>query len=192
MDLRCFIALEIPRDIKASLSFMLDRLKKSGADIKWLADDNIHLTLKFLGNTEDALIEPLKKSLSKKISFYNQFYITITGTGSFPDKRHPRVIWAGIQEPSLLKRLQKEVEDVTAELGFPAEKKEFSPHLTLGRVRSQRRVVEALKILDEFATYKFGEAEINSIVLMKSELKPGGAQHTCLAEIFFNRRSNVR
>ena len=191
MDLRCFIALEIPHNIKAALSDMLDRLKESGADVKWLSDHNIHLTLKFLGNTDDSLIKPLKESLYKKISFYDQFYITIAGTGSFPDKRHPSVIWAGIEESTLLKKLRKDVEDVTAELGFPAEKKIFSPHLTLGRIRSQRRVNDAIKILDEFGTYRFGDAEINSIVLMKSELKPGGAEHSCLAEIPFNRRTDV-
>jgi len=129
MDLRCFIALELPSDIKASLSGLLYRLKKSGADLKCLSDDNIHLTLKFLGNTGDSLIEPLKESLCKKMSFYNQFYITIAGTGCFPDKRHPRVIWAEIEKSASLVRLQKDVEGITAELGFPADKKEFSPHL---------------------------------------------------------------
>lgn len=192
MDLRCFIALELPHDIKTSLSGLLDRLKQSDADVKWLSDNNIHLTLKFLGNTDDSLIELLKGSLCKKMSFYDQFYITIAGTGCFPDKRHPRVLWTGIEESMPLMRLQRDVEDVTAELGFSAEKKEFSPHLTLGRVRSQRKVSEALKILDEFGTYNFGKAEIKSIVLMKSELKPGGAEHTCLAEIPFNRRTDVK
>lgn len=192
MELRCFIALELPRDIKTSLSCLLDRLKKSDSDVKWLSDDNIHLTLKFLGNTNDSLIEPLKGYLCKKISFYDQFYITIAGTGYFPDKRRPRVFWAGIEESPPLMRLQRDVEEVTAGLGFTADKKEFSPHLTLGRVRSQRRVAEALNILDEFGTYNFGDAEINSIVLIKSELKPGGAEHTCLAEIPFNRRTDVK
>jgi RNA 2',3'-cyclic 3'-phosphodiesterase len=192
MDLRCFIALEIPSNIKASLADVLDRLKKSGADIKWLSDNNIHLTLKFLGNTDDTLIVLLKEALCKKISFYDRFYITITGTGCFPDKRHPRVIWAGIEESKILERLQKDIEDITTESGFTADKKKFSPHLTLGRVRSQRRSAEAIKILDEFKTHRFGDAEINSIVLMKSELTPGGARHTCLAEIPFNRRTDVK
>jgi 2'-5' RNA ligase len=192
MDLRCFIAIEIPDGIKKSIGQAVDNLRKSGADVKWMPDENIHITLKFLGSTEDTLIDKIKDALAEKISTYSPFSITINGTGHFPPGRHPRVIWVGVEDSGVLAGLQKDIDTVMIKFGYPEENRPFTGHLTVGRVRSDKRMTEMLKKLDEFHTISFGELLIKGITLMKSELKPGGARYYSLAEIPFGGRHNVK
>jgi len=190
MDLRCFISIKIPDVLKKSIGNMIDDLRKSGADVKWVSDENIHITLKFLGSTEESLVDRIREALSKKMSPYSSFSITLRGAGYFPPGRHPRVIWIGIEDPGVLVDLWKDIETEMTKFGYPEESRPFSPHLTIGRVRSDKRMMEMLKRLDEFRTAGFGELEIKGITLMKSELKPAGAQHYSLAEIPFGGRNN--
>ncbi|MEW6109799.1 MAG: RNA 2',3'-cyclic phosphodiesterase [Nitrospirota bacterium] len=191
MGIRCFICIEFPESVKQSIGDVIDILRKSGADIRWVSPENIHLTLKFLGQTDESLITPIKDSLHKKVLPYGSFYIKISGVGYFPDSKRPRVIWAGVEESELLKKLSRDIEEEMLKFGYENEKKAFSPHLTIGRVRSQKRIAEVLKRLDEFSKSDFGNIEINNIILMKSELKPAGAQYYRLAEIPFGRRNDV-
>ncbi len=192
MDLRCFIAIEIPPSVKESVAKIINTLRKFDTDIKWVSSENIHITLKFLGQTDESLINPIKDSLIKKLLPYNSFYIRIYGTGCFPGAKHPRVIWVGIEEAEFLKKLQKDIEDEMVKFGFPSEKRSYSPHLTIGRVRSQNRIQEFTRILNEFRTHSFGNFEVKNITLMESKLKPEGAQYYRLAEIPFGGRNNVK
>ena len=189
MDLRCFIAINIPEPIKQSIGDIMEIFKKTGADVKWVPYMNIHITLRFLGSTKESLIETIKDTLHKKLLPYNPFYIKISGIGCFPDTRHPKVIWVGIEDSDFIINLQKDVEDEMVKFGYPSEKRAFSPHLTIGRARSQKRMPEMLKKLNEFSTLTFENMEINGITLMKSELNPAGANYYTLAEIPFGRRN---
>lgn len=191
MALRCFISAEFPESLKQDISAAADALKKSGADIKWVSPESLHITLKFLGHTEESIVQEIITVLQKKIAPYNPFYIKIAGIGCFPEKRHPKIIWVGVEDSALLRRLQEDVEEEMAGLGYPREKRAFSPHLTIGRVRSQRRITEILKRLEEFRTLSFGTMEINKVSLMKSELKPAGAEYSAVAEISLSRRNDV-
>lgn len=191
MALRCFISVELPSAIKQDVSAVANALRKSDADIKWITPENLHITLKFLGNTEESLVPDIIVLLRKKLSPYPPFYIRITGAGCFPDKRHPKILWAGVEDSDSLQSLQEAIEDAMAGLGYPREKKAFSPHLTLGRVRSQKRINDVLRRLEEFREVSFGAVEITSVSLMKSELKPAGAAYSTLAEIPFVRRNDV-
>lgn len=190
MDLRCFISIEIPDAVKNSIENVIDSLRKSGADVKWVSNKNIHITLKFLGSTDESLIDAIREALAKKISAYSPFSLALSGTGYFPSGRHPRVIWIGIEDPGVLADLQKDIDKEMMRFGYPEEIRPFSPHLTIGRVRSDKRMTEMLKRIDEFRTAGFGELEIKGITLMKSELKPAGAQYYSLAEIPFGGRNN--
>jgi RNA 2',3'-cyclic 3'-phosphodiesterase len=185
MDLRCFIAVEIPDMIKKTIGDVINALRKAGADVKWVSHENIHITLKFLGSTDESLIGAIRASLIQKMASYSSFVCRISGTGYFPAGRYPKVIWIGVEQPGDMFGLQKDVEKEMIEFGFPEEDRPFSPHLTIGRVRSEKRTEELLKIIDEFRTVGFGELEIKGITLMKSELKPVGAQYYSLAEIPF-------
>jgi 2'-5' RNA ligase len=183
MALRCFIAVTLPAPLKQSVGKMMKSLRETGADVRWVPEENLHLTLKFLGATGEEQMEGITGALRKKISPHPPFYITIGGVGCFPGGRHPRVIWVGIQEYGPLEDIYRAVEDVMTQFGYPPEDRPFSPHLTIGRVRSGKRLAEALKRLDEFRAVVFDEFEVKGVTLMKSELKPGGAEYSSLAEI---------
>jgi 2'-5' RNA ligase len=191
MDLRCFIAVRIPVPVRKAVGEVIEALRKSGADVKWVAEENIHVTLKFLGSTDEANIAGINEALSRGVSAYRPFSIRIAGTGYFPAGRRPRVIWIGIDDAGALPDLQRDVEREMQTFGYEEEKRPFSPHLTIGRVRSDKRMTEMLKRLDAFKETGFGEMEIREITLMKSELRPAGAEYSSLAEIPFGGRKNV-
>jgi 2'-5' RNA ligase len=191
MAIRCFIAIEIPEAIRKAVTAVTDSLKNTGADVKWVSDENIHITLQFLGETEESLIPKIKDTLDKILAPYSPFYIKMSHIGCFPDGRHPRVIWVGIEECRTLINLHNDITNAMAEFGYPKEDKEFTAHGTIGRVKSQKNSLGLRRRLDEIKTAEFSGFEVNSITLMKSELKSSGAKYYSLAEIPFGRRSNV-
>ena len=192
MYLRCFIAVDIPGQIKADIGRLIEGLKKQNADVKWVVHENLHFTLKFLGKTSEDLIPRISESLSKVVLSYVPFYIRIYGVGMFPNRRYPRVIWVGIEDKGSLKKLQGDIEDSMALLGYLKEERDFHPHLTLGRVRSQTGIAGIIRELDAFQNRDFGNIEVRTIKLMQSELKPTGAQYSCLQEIPLGRGKNER
>ncbi len=191
MALRCFIAVEFPGPLKEVVARTMDVLKKFGADVRWVPTENVHLTLKFLGETEESMVVRISDALSERLSSYSPFYINISGVGCFPDIRRPRIIWVGIEESPALKGLAGDVESALVDLGYPADERAFSPHLTIGRVRSLKGIRGMMKDLEKLAAYSFGSMEIKKVSLMKSELRPAGAEYGSLAEIHFSGRSNV-
>lgn len=188
MYLRCFIAIEIPEPVKKKISEFIDILKKYNVDIRWITPENLHLTLKFLGSTPEVLLPKIRESLINIVLSHEPFYIKIYTTGVFPNRRHPRVIWIGVEDSGILKKLKKDIDDSLVLLGYLKEDKEFTPHFTLGRVRSQKGIEDMVKELDNFREKDFGSVNVESIKLMKSELKPKGAEHSCLHEIPFGRK----
>lgn len=188
MYLRCFIAIEVPEPIKRDIGELIDILKKYNVDVKWVLHEKLHLTLKFLGNTPEVLLSKIRESLFNVVLSYEPFYIKICSTGVFPNRRHPRVIWVGVEDSGILKKLIRDIEDSMALLGYQKEDKEFYPHLTLGRVRSQKGIANIINELDNFKGRDFGSINVESIKLMKSELKPKGAEYSCLYDIPFGRK----
>lgn len=185
MNLRCFIAIAIPDTIKKEIGEIIYNLEKYDADIKWVIPGNVHLTLKFLGSTSDSLLPKIHESLFNAVSSYSPFYIKIYGTGVFPTRKYPRVIWIGAENSQTLRRLSSNIEDSMSSLGFKKENKEFNPHLTLGRVRSQSGVIHIINELDNIKGKDFGNIYADNIKLMKSDLKLKGAEYICLYEIPF-------
>ncbi len=183
MGIRCFIAIEIPEALRLAIGQVIGKLRISGADVKWADPGLIHITLKFLGDTEESSIGEVQRVLSQKVSHYTPFYIKIAGLDSFPAGRYPRVVWAGIAESAVLTSLQKEIELGLADAGVPAEDRPFRPHLTIGRVKTGRRLAALVNSIREAGDMKFGDFEVRGVRLMKSELRPAGPVYTCLADI---------
>ena len=182
MNLRCFIAVGIPDSIKKGIGVLIDILKKHEVDVKWIIPENLHLTLKFLGSTPEDLIPAIGKSLLEVASSSDPFYIRIYSTGVFPNKKYPKVIWVGMETSEVLGRLRGDIEDEMSKLGYKKEGKEFRPHLTIGRVRSPKGMINIITELENFKDKDFGTITVDSIKLMKSELKPKGAKYTCLRD----------
>lgn len=187
--IRTFIAIELDENIKDGLTGLQERLKGevSQGSVRWVRPEGIHLTLKFLGDVPADQIGEITEALRKSCQGFAPFSLSCGGLGCFPNFKHPRVVWVGIQEETkALARLHKSIEENVAPLGYPTEKRKFSPHLTLGRV--QRRVSSGdlrrlgdLVAASEIGT--LGQMQVRSVSLMRSDLRPSGAMYTRLAEV---------
>jgi 2'-5' RNA ligase len=184
--LRSFIAINIPDDIKSEIGEIIHAMMKYGGDIKWVSALNLHITLKFLGAVEETALPEIQGSLRNTVSSYLPFCIKIYGTGVFPNRKYPRVIWAGIEDSEILKNLKRDIENAMTVHGYQKEDKDFSPHLTLGRVRSQKGIIATLLEFDKFKVKDFGVTMVDRVNLMKSDLKPQGPEYSCLFQIPFD------
>lgn len=180
--MRLFIAVNLPSVVRERLAAEQDRLRQAQADVSWVRAENIHVTLKFLGETEEKRLDRIRPALLEVARGSAPFRIQVSGLGSFGG-RVPRVVWVGVQEGvEPLSRLAKDVEAAMARLGFPREKRGFSAHITLGRVRSARNAEALLTALAQAETGPLGSVEVNQFELMQSELRPTGSVYTVLAE----------
>lgn len=183
---RAFVAIEIPESAKSFMKETGAALKRVDADVKWVRPEGIHLTLKFLGDVRSDLIPTYEKDLGPVLREFQPFEIRISGMGAFPHLRRPRVIWVGLEDPSgTLVPLVQRVEDVFLLHGFKKEKRGFNPHLTLGRVRSdkgQYDLVEAVRGQMDISGPSF---VASGAVLFQSILQPAGAEYRPLCRFRF-------
>ncbi|MDD5093745.1 MAG: RNA 2',3'-cyclic phosphodiesterase [Dehalococcoidia bacterium] len=191
-QIRAFIALELPKEVKAVLSRLLSQLR-AGQEraVKWVDPDGIHLTLKFLGNIPGEKVSAIAEAMKETASEVQPYTLALQELGAFPNLRSPRVVWIGVGgEVSRIATIQKQIDQALAHLGFAPETKEFSPHLTLGRVRDQatsRERSDLGRLLDATKTKEQIAFEVDRIHLMKSTLTPGGPIYNCLASISLDR-----
>ena len=182
--LRAFIAVEIPLGIRQNVEHATSNLRRgTGSLIRWVAVENMHLTLKFLGDIPTANMEVLTQMIRAEADSFNCFDIHLTGIGSFPNPKRPRVIYIGIQAPAELEAFQRQLESATRRLGYNSEERAFAPHLTIGRVRQNIPPDDQQKIrvaLEESKIDSPRTARINSVHLYKSDLKPTGPVYTKL------------
>jgi 2'-5' RNA ligase len=162
---------------------MVSELRHLSKSIKWVRPENLHLTLKFLGEVEEANIPELLEKLREVTATCPPLMMKAHGTGAFPSSKRPRVIWAGLEAQENLMSLQSDIESALVPLGFTKEEKQFNAHLTIGRVKSQRGLGKFMNKLDTYGDNTFGEFTTNEVVLYKSDLKPTGAEYTAI-EVF--------
>ena len=189
---RVFIAIEIPSAIQDTIFQQTARLRESAnaSLVRWVDKGNVHLTLKFLGETPSKNIPFIEQMLTRETAPLQPFEIQIRRLGSFPNSKRPRVIWVGIQVPAALESLYQSVDSACARLGYPKEERPFSPHLTIGRVRQNLSKIDLSKISDALeATHlnSLGAATIDAAHLYKSDLKPSGPVYTKLFSAPFNK-----
>jgi len=185
---RTFIAIELDEALKAALGRVQALLGEQmpARSVRWVSPDSIHLTLKFLGDTPVEKVDEVKAALARAAAEVQSFPFVVGGVGCFPTVQQPGVVWVGLQEPTgALSRLQKAVESHVVPLGFPAEKRPFSPHLTLGRVQRYASSSDARQIGNAVATSIVGalrEMSATTVAYIKSDLRPSGAVYTMLFE----------
>jgi 2'-5' RNA ligase len=183
--IRAFIAIDLTPEIIQRLEQVSAQLRKrlEGVPVRWALVDNIHLTLKFLGDVSLANVDMLKKMLQTEVDGHHAFEISVGGLGAFPTTHRPRVVWVGVEAPAELNAIQSGVESAMARLGYAREERPFSPHLTLGRVsrnavgRDERLIGDAIEAIK---LGFLGVARVNEVHLYKSDLQPNGAVYTCL------------
>ena len=183
--LRAFIAVEIPHEIQQAIYDKAISVlnKMTNSLIRWVPPENMHLTLKFLGDVSPSNVDMLTQILRTEADSSHCFDIRVGGIGSFPSLRRPRVIYIGIQAPAVLETLQHGVESASRRLGYESDERAFSPHLTIGRVKQDASASDQQKIrlaLENIHIDSLGTARVDSVHLFKSDLKPSGSVYTKL------------
>jgi 2'-5' RNA ligase len=180
--IRSFLAFDINNEsVLKRMTEAQILIVKTAADLKLVDPKNIHVTVRFLGNVTQDMIEKIYAEM-KSVQFV-PFNIKICGLGAFPDMRYPRVCWAGITEGSTeLRGIFSQLEPRLQGLGFPAEPRGFSPHLTIARVRSGRNKAELTRVIKENVNFDFGVIKGECLKLKKSELTPRGPIYSTLKE----------
>ena len=187
---RTFIAIKLSPEIISKISGVQEELKRTDAKVKWVKPKNIHLTLKFLGHITSEELEKVKIAIRETLKPFRPFGISISGLGAFPKIEYPRIIWLGVDEgKEELKRMASNLEERLAQIGFAKEKREFSPHLTLGRVKSQKEKGGLTEALTNTEASHLGSMRVTKLSIVKSELKPQGPIYTSLEEISLSGKS---
>jgi len=185
-EIRAFIAIDLPGEIRDFLGRISSDLKKAGGDVKWVRPESIHLTLKFLGEVPRQLLESIETELQTVFEVQNRFIIRVSGLGSFPGLRNPRVVWAGLEDLSgRLAPMVSLLESRLEPLGFAKEKRSFSPHLTLGRFRSNRGSRDLIEAIRQGMDISGPGFTAYQAVLFQSVLEPSGAKYTALRRFDF-------
>ena len=160
------------------------RAPTAGLPVAWVAPENFHVTLKFLGGIDEGRVPGVTEALHAAAADHRAFEMEVAGLGAFPSATRPRVVWAGIVDGSdPLAALASAVDDRLVALGFPREARAFAPHITLGRVRETRRAPQLTDALGAAAARPFGRVAIDHVALMRSDLSPRGARYTALVSV---------
>lgn len=174
--MRLFLAVPIDKQILEALAGEVDRLRESRAPVRWVRPEGMHLTLKFLGETGEERVAPLVEAVSSVARGFVPFPISVTGAGGYPNLKRPRVLWTGIIENSgTLFRLANGIENATEKLGWEREKRKFSPHITIGRVKGNINIARLTTAMERIREEHLGDQEVGEVVLYSSKLQPGGA-----------------
>jgi 2'-5' RNA ligase len=177
--MRAFLALSLPAEVRSTLAALQRRLQGEWpVRTSWARADQLHLTLRFLGEIEPSSARRLADVLGPPLAALAPFSLTISGLGAFPSPSRPSVIWAGVAPCPELLHLQLTINNIFDKFGFPSEEKPFSPHLTLGRLRDRVRVPEGGRILSRHHDAVVGVFPVHAVILFQSRLTSEGAIHT--------------
>jgi 2'-5' RNA ligase len=184
VSLRLFVALEIPSTVRENLAGFLKPLRALSPQPRWARAENLHVTLKFIGEVPVAKLDTIRAALAT-VRSDREVTIDFRGLGFFPDEKHTRVFWAGLDASPNLKTLALHIDQATEKLGFPAEARPFSPHLTLARFQPPGLPEKLRAVMQENAARDFGSLRTNQFHLIESKLKPSGAEYTTLESFPF-------
>jgi len=172
---RTFVAVEMPADVRARAVKLIEILAGVGADVKWVAPENLHITLKFLGEVELKETARICEAMQKAAFETPPFSLTLLGAGAFPNVHRPRTIWLGAEDDAPMRALHQQLETRLQKLGFRKDGRRFHAHLTLGRVRRGGPAMADLgRLLQEHTTFKAGTAPISEVILFASHLDRAG------------------
>jgi RNA 2',3'-cyclic 3'-phosphodiesterase len=180
--IRAFLAIDPPEEILREIGRIQGRLERLiRGELRWVRPEAIHLTLKFFGDIAESAVGGIAAVVEKAAAGEAPFAFAVGGVGVFPDRRRPRVLWLGMEgDVERLLGFQRGLADGLGEIGFPAEERPFSPHLTLARIKSSRGLTGLEKVLERGEAYTAGEFTALGIGLIRSELTPRGAVYTKL------------
>lgn len=183
-SIRCFIALDLEEDLRNDISRQQTIFTRQVKGFKWVDPEDYHLTLKFLGSVRKERVQEVGDLLEGIGLQQDPFPVTLQGISAFPYQSNPRVIWVGVRDQSgQLENLWQEIDTGLVDLGFPRDDREFTPHLTLGRVKANRSQGDLTYLFQRFRGRKFGTSLIDSITFYRTELQKSGPKYTVLSRI---------
>jgi 2'-5' RNA ligase len=178
---RGFIAIEIPAS--SSIIELEKTIKQTGADVKLVEPKNLHITLKFLGDTPEDKTAAIEQVIKKSVEGIKPFTIQLVGTGVFPNQNYIRVIWIGIEDGQILATIASDIDEQLSQIGFKKEQRRFSSHLTVGRVKTARKKNELVKVIEQYTTVEFDRITVDAIKLKQSTLTPQGPIYQTITEV---------
>ena len=181
MSFRAFVAVEI--DELPELRKFSAEVKRTGAPLKMVNLDNLHVTLKFLGDTDEEIVNEIQSVMQDAVSGIRPFNIAVRGSGAFPNLNRISVVWAGMEGAEPLAKIAGKIDAGLENLGFKREKRKFSPHVTIARVKGGRNKELLAQVIENNKTTHFGEIQVNEIILKKSVLTPSGPIYSDIVKI---------
>lgn len=182
-QVRTFVAIDCSDRLRAACDKVITALTDVVDGARWVQPDNLHLTLKFLGEVEDRELHEVCRKVATAVQDVPSFAVVCRSVGAFPSVERPHTIWADIEDPNeSLVGLQQKVALALAELGFPLERRPFKPHLTLGRTKSRHfQSTEWQQAVERFRNREFGSLHVSELVVYSSELERRRPIYTALA-----------
>ncbi len=181
MTFRGFIAVDIPPS--PPLESLANQLRTASASLKVVSTDQLHLTVKFLGDTEEGLVPEIVATIREACADLQPFPVTVRGTGAFPSLSRMNVVWVGIEGAQPIGRIAADLEASLEALGFAAERRPWKAHVTLARVKGHRDLDRVQRIVEVRRDEVFGSHQVDRVHLKKSVLTPGGAQYSVVATV---------
>ena len=181
MPFRAFISADLP-DLP-QLESVVKELRDASRELKLVSLERLHLTLKFLGETEEGLIPEIVSAMREASAGVPPLTVRVRGTGAFPNPARPSVIWVGVEGAEALGRIAKSLNENLQALGFEAEPRAWSPHVTLARVRRPHGLERVRTILEQRSNEEFAEVRIEDIRLKKSVLQPQGPEYATVESV---------
>jgi RNA 2',3'-cyclic 3'-phosphodiesterase len=178
-SVRAFVAVDLAPDVHAALARLKAELARVRSDVRWVRDDGLHATLKFLGGVPRPRLDDVRDAVTRALATIVAFPMRAHGLGAFPSMSRPRVVWAGLEGYELA-ALAQAIENALMPLGFSADGRAFHPHVTLGRVSGRRGWSAVEDILKVHWTDEFGVTLVDHVSTYRSDLRPGGAVYTKL------------
>ncbi len=183
--IRAFIAFHLPENVRKHIRDLQDHLRSGGLHLRWVAPENIHLTLKFLGDINPSDTERIAQAMSQSVQETSRLHLGAKGIGVFPTVRKARVLWIGLSgDTHELIQLQNRLDDRLSDLGYEKESRPFKAHLTLARAKESPDPKELVQAMEKFASFASPDFSAEELILWQSQLKPSGAVYTKLRSVF--------
>ena len=177
--MRCFVAVELEHALRRPLTRLLREQLPRTRDVRWCTEQQLHVTLKFLGEVSDSQLSAVCDAVTAAADFVEPFSLRLTGLGCFPSPRNPRVLWCGVEDQARgCARWVDLADPLFEDLGFPRETRQFHAHITLGRSKSPAGSDVMRRVLEDVPSPATPAMTVEEVVLFESRLAPGGAQYT--------------
>lgn len=184
--MRMFVGIGLPEECRASIAGALSPLAERGLPVSWTRAENLHITLKFLGEVPESRVGELGRLLAGAAGGTAPFRLVVEGAGGFPTLSSPRILWAGVREPlDPVRKLHQNMENILVAAGFPREGRPFHPHVTVGRVRRRLPAGWAERFGGALSGTRFGDVPARSYQLYESRLSPSGSTYMVLVDVPF-------